>query len=138
MSGMTLDGYNPEMIARVMIVPGKAERKMIITGVRFSATAGQTTPHDKVFAETREIQGAWIEVGNHQPGDYIELTIHTNEGVEVGKFAETSYIPPSGKVDQIVSEGTVSLPAGFKLRVTYYATSAGDVRDAYLWYRMRK
>lgn len=129
---------NEEGIARVMIVPGKSDRKMIITGVRFSAAAGAQTPFDKIFNETREIQGAWVEIGGHQPGDYLELTIHAEDETEVGKFAESVYIPPSGKVDQIVSEGTVSFPPGFKLRVRYYAVAEGTTRDAYLWYRMRK
>lgn len=132
---------NEEGILRVMVVPGKAERKMIVVGDKFDANQNTTTYGDKSFAEVREIQGAWLEVTGHEPGDYIELTIRGDLGegeIDLGKHGETLYIPPSGKIEQIVSEGTVSLQAGWKLRVAYVAVSTGSPRTVYTFYRMRK
>lgn len=126
-------------------LPGKHGRKMCVKGVQFDPPADAATPHDKVFEETREIQGAWFEVVNSEKGDYVELLIVMPAGVMgnpeeviVGQFAETLYIPPSGRVGQIVSESTVSFPAGFKLRMVYTAVAAGETREVYAWYRMRK
>jgi len=132
---------NEEGIMRVMVVPGKEDRKMVVTGRKFSAAINQDTHDDATFAETREIQGAWVEVADHEPGDYLEMTVRGDLGdgeVELGKHGETIYIPPSGKIEQIVSEGTVSFPPGFKLRMTYHAVDAGTPRTVYCWYRMRK
>ena len=132
---------NEEGVMRVMLVPGKEDRKMVVRGIKFDAVKNDTSHHDSDFSETREIQGAWLEVANHEPGDYIEMTVRGNLGegeVELGKHGELIYIPPSGKIEQIVSEGTVSFPSGFKLRMTYVAVDAGVTRTVYAWYRMRK
>ena len=132
---------NEEGIQRVMIVPGKADRRMVVHGLKFDAPINMTTHDDHAFEDTREIQGAWLEVAGHEPGDYVELSVRGDLGageIELGKHGESIYIPPSGKVDQIVSEGTVSFPPGFKLRMTYVAINAGSTRTVYGWYRMRK
>jgi len=121
-------------------LPGKAGRKMV-EGVKFDAEKNATTHNDQAYGETREIQGAWLEVANHEPGDYIELALRGNLGggeIELGKHGETIFIPPSGKIEQIVSEGTVSFPSGFKLRISYFSVDAGVTRTVYAWYRMRK
>lgn len=136
-----MKSVNEEGIQRVMIVPGKEDRRMVVHGIKFDAIANQTTHDDHTYSETREIQGAWLEVVNHEIGDYVELSIRGDLGegeVELGKHGETIYIPPSGKIEQIVSEGTVSFPAGFKLRMSYVAVDAGSTRTIYAWYRMRK
>lgn len=130
-----------EGVQKVMLVPGKMERKMVVHGIKFDAPINQTTHQDDIYPETREIQGAWLEVENHQPGDYVELSVRGDIGygeMELGKHGETIYIPPSGKIEQIVSEGTVSFPPGFKLRMTYVAVDAGETRTIWAWYRMRK
>jgi hypothetical protein len=127
------------------VLPGKPGRKMCVNGVKFNAAADNQQANDTAFSETREIQGAWLEVANHQPGDYVELQIvmpanppDVPDEVVLGEFGETVFIPPSGKVEQIVSEGTVSFPAGFKLRMRYVAVAGGETRVVYAWYRMRK
>jgi len=134
-----------EGVEYITLLPGKTGRKMCVTGIRFEAAIDAITNHDKDFAETREIQGACVEVANHQPGDYVELSIimpanppDIPDEVAVGNFGETVYVPPSGKIEQIVSEGTVSFPAGFKIRMAYHATGGGAPRDVYAWYRLRK
>lgn len=128
-------------VSYVTMLPGKPGRRMCVTGVKFEATQNTTTNNDKDFPEVREIQGAWLDVTDHEPGDYIELTFRGNIGageIELGKFGETIYIPPSGQVVQIVSEGTVSIPVGFKLRMSYFAVAAGSMRTVYGYYRLRK
>lgn len=129
-----------ENVRYVTQLPGKAGRKMVVTGRQFDAVAGDTTHDDYTLAETRELQGAWMEVVNHQKGDYIELTVRGNLGEgeeELGKFAETIYVPASGKIDQIVSESTVSFPPTFKVRLSYHAVAGGETREVYAWLRMR-
>jgi hypothetical protein len=138
MTSIVLDAASPEMVQKVMLVPGNVDRKLMVTGIKFDANQNTTTDYDKTFAETREIQGAWLEVANHEPGDYVELFICMPDDTPVGQFGESIYIPPSKKVEQIVSEGTVSFPSGFKLRMTYVAVDAGITRAVYGWYRMRK
>lgn len=130
-----------EGVMYVAQVPGKPGRKMCITGIMLTAPAGATSHSDIDFAETREVQGAWFEADNHEPGDYVEMVLRGDLGageMDLGKFGETVYIPPSGKVDQVVSEGTVSFPPGFKLRMSYVAVAGGATRTLYGWYRMRK
>jgi hypothetical protein len=122
----------------VAMLPGKQGRKMCVTGIMFDAPAGEETDGDLTFPETREIQGSGMEVANHQPGDYAELHICAPDGTSVGQFGEMVYIPPSGKIDQIVSEGTVGFPPGFRLRLRFVAAEAGGVRTVYAWHRLRK
>lgn len=132
---------NEEGILKVMVVPGTDGRKMVVRGDKFNAPINQTTHSDLTFSETREIQGAWVEIANHEPGDYVELSIRGDLGegeVELGQHGETIYIPPSGKIEQIVSEGTVSFPPGFKMRLSYTAVNSGSTRVIYAWFRMRK
>jgi hypothetical protein len=146
MSRITADPpRTDEGVEYMTLLPGKAGRKMCVTGIKFDAADNDQTDNDKSFAETREIQGAWLEVENHQPGDYVELFVvmpanppDVPDEVIVGQFGETVYIPPSKKVEQIVSEGTVSFPAGFKIRMRYHAASGGTTRTVYAWYRLRK
>lgn len=123
------------------LLPGKTGRTLVVTGVKFTSPANTTTHEDKSFPQTREIQGAAVEVNGNEEGDYIEVSLRGDLGegeIEVGKFGETIYIPPSGKIDQIVSEGTVSFPSGFKLRASYTAVNSGSTRKVYIDYRMRK
>jgi hypothetical protein len=135
-----------EGVAYVTQLPGKYGRKMCVKGIQYDAPADAATPHDEVFAETREIQGAWFEIINAMKGDHVELFIvmpadyggSGNPETVVGQFAETLYIPPSGKIGQIVSESTVSFPPGFLLRMVYTAVAGGETREVYAWYRMRK
>jgi hypothetical protein len=117
---------------------GKPGRKLCIKGSKFDAPANAITPDDVSFAEEREIQGSWLEVTNHQPGDYVEMLICLPDGTPVGQFGETVYIPPSGKIDQIVAEGTAKIPAGIKVRLSYVAVDSGSTRTVYVWHRMRK
>ena len=141
MSNAVIPAASAEMVQKVMLVPGNVDRKMVVHGVKFDAPKNTATHEDHTYSETREIQGAWLEVANHEPGDYIELSLRGDLGageVELGQHGETIYIPPSGKIEQIVSEGTVSFPSGFKLRMTYVAVDAGITRTVYGWYRMRK
>jgi len=133
-----IDQRSDEGVSKVMLVPGQVDRKMVITGIRFDAGPNSTTDNDKSFGETREIQGGQAEVANFVAGDYVELTIHAPDGTKLGQYGETLFIPPSGKIDQIVSEGTVSIPAGFKLRTTYVSVNSGNIRTVYCWYRLRK
>ena len=135
-----------EGVTYVTQLPGKEGRKMCVKGIQYDPPADAATPHDEVFGETREIQGAWFEVTNREKGDYVELFIvmpadymgQGNPETVVGQFAETLYIPPSGQVGQIVSESTVSFPASFILRMVYKAVATGEAREVYAWYRMRK
>lgn len=120
------------------VLPGKPGRKMVIKGTKFDAAVNATTDNDLTFGETREIQGAWLEVANAQPGDYLDLHICDPDGVSVGQHGESVYIPPSGKIEQVISEGTASFPPGYKLRARYVAVDAGTTRTVYCWYRMRK
>lgn len=127
-----------ENVRYVSVLPGKPGRNMCVRGEKFDAVNDDDTEHDIIFSETREIQGAWLEVTNAEAGDYAELFILMPDDVLVGQFGETVFIPPSGKVEQIVSEGTVSFPSGFKLRLTYHAVSGGQTRTVYAFYRLRK
>ena len=142
---MGMDLRNPpttdEGTQYVSILAGKSGRRMVIHGIKFDVPIDQTIDDDHTYPETREIQGAWLEVAGHEPGDYIEISLRgiiEGEEIELGKFGETIFIPPSGKIEQVNSEATVSFPAGFKLRMTYFAVNAGGTRTVYGWYRMRK
>jgi hypothetical protein len=136
-----LRGYvgikTPEGASYVTLLPGKAGRLLIIEGIQFDATADQDTIGDLTLSETREIQGAVVEVANHEKGDYVELLALAPDDSVVGAFANTVYIPPSGKIDPIVSESTVSFPAGFKFRLKYHAVAGGSTREVYVAFRMR-
>lgn len=125
-------------VQKVMLVPGQPDRLLVVKGIKFNAPQDTTTVQDTVFGETRELQGSWLEVSGAEPGDYLELSIHTPDGMKLGQHGESVYIPPSGRIEQITSEGTVSFPAGFKLRITYVAAPAGATRTVFAWYRMRK
>jgi len=131
-----------EGIQYVTQLPGKSGRQMLVKGLQFDAPAGQDTPEDHVLPETRELQGAALEVVNHEKGDYIELLVAAPdgppyEGAVLGKFGETVFIPPSGVISPIISESTVSFPAGFKFRLLYHAESGGETREIYATLRMR-
>ena len=131
-----------ENVQYVTLLPGKSGRHMLVKGFQFDANAGQDTPMDFALTETTELQGAALEVINHEKGDYLELMVCAPDGepyngAVVGKFGETVYIPPSGHIDPIVSESTVSFPAGFKFRLLYHAESGGETREIYATLRMR-
>jgi len=131
-----------EGVQYVTQLPGKSGRQMLVKGLQFDAPAGQDTPEDHVLPETRELQGAAVEVKNNAKGDYIELQVvapegSPYEGAVLGTFGETVYIPPSGKIDPIISESTVSFPAGFKFRLKYHAEAGGETREVYATLRMR-
>ena len=126
-----------EGVQYVTLLPGKSGRLLLIEGIQFDAPANQDTNGDLTLEETREIQGAVVEVANHEKGDYVELlAIAPNDSV-VGGFAYTVYIPPSGKIDPIVSESTASFPSGFKFRLKYHAVAGGSTREVYVAFRMR-
>ena len=83
-----------------------------------------------------------MEVANREKGDYVELVVAAPDGepyngVVVGQFGKTVYIPPSGKIDPIISESTVSFPTGFKFRLVYHAVNSGSAREVYVVFRMR-
>lgn len=122
----------------VSLCLGKPGRKLCIKGTKFDALANATTNDDVTFAEEREIQGSWLEVADHQPGDFVEMLVCLPDGTPVGQFGETVFIPPSKKIDQIVAEGTAPLPAGLKLRLAYTAANSGVTRTVYVWHRLRK
>lgn len=131
-----------EGVQYVTILPGKSGRMLIIEGIQFDASADADTNGDLTLTETREIQGAVVEVANHEKGDYVELLVAAPDGepyygAVVGQFAKTVYIPPSGKIDPIVSESTASFPAGFKFRMKYHAVAGGSAREVYVAFRMR-
>jgi hypothetical protein len=131
-----------EGVQYVTLLPGKSGRMLVIEGLQFDATPDGDTNGDLELAETREIQGAVVEVANHEKGDYVELQVVAPDGdpyngAVVGQFANTVYIPPSGKIDPIVSESTVSFPAGFKFRLKYHAVAGGSTREVYVAFRMR-
>ena len=131
-----------ENVQYVTLLPGKSGRHMLVKGIQFSAPPDADTPADLLLTETRELQGAALEVTNHEKGDYIELMVAAPagppyEGAVVGKFGETIYIPPSGHIDPIVSESTVSFPAGFTFRLLYHAVAGGQTREVYATLRMR-
>jgi len=131
-----------EGVQYVTILPGKSGRMLLIEGLQFDAPADADTNGDLVLSETREIQGAVVEVANAEKGDYVELQVVAPdgppyEGAVVGQFAITVYIPPSGKIDPIVSESTASFPAGFKFRLRYHAVAGGSTREVYVAFRMR-
>lgn len=122
----------------VSLCLGKPGRRLCIKGTKFDAVINETTNNDITFSEDREIQGSWVEVVNHEPGDYVEMIACLPDGTPVGQFGETVYIPPSKKIDQIVAEGTAPLPTGFKLRLAYTAVNTGSTRTVYVWHRLRK
>jgi len=128
---------DPEGVPYVSLLLGEPGLKLCIKGIKFDAVQNTVTNGDVAFSEKREIQGSWFEVVGHEPGDYIEMFLVAGETV-VGQFGETVYVPPSGQLDQIVAEGTVSFPAGVKIRLAYTAVSAGTTRTVYGWHRMRK
>jgi len=129
---------DPQGAPYVSLLLGAPGLKLCIKGAKFNAPANQTTNSDVSFAETREIQGSWLEVTGNQPGDYVEFKLCLPDGTVIGQFGETVYIPPSGKIDPIVAEGTVSFPAGILVRMSYIAVDAGSVRTVYAWHRLRK
>ena len=122
----------------VSLLLGKPGLQLTIRGAKFDAIPNQSTDNELSFAEDREIQGSWFEVAGHQPGDYVELYVCMPDGTPVGQFGEMVYVPPYGAIDQIVSEGTAPLPAGFKIRFRYVAVDAGSTRTVYVFHRMRK
>jgi hypothetical protein len=130
--------YDPQGAPYVSLLLGKPGLKLCIKGTKFDAPINATTNDDVTFPQDREIQGSWLEVANHQPGDYVEMLVCLPDGTIVGQFGETVFIPPSGKIDQIVAEGTAPLPAGIKLRLAYTAVNSGVTRVAYVWHRLRK
>lgn len=120
-------------------VPGKPGRTMVITGRRFAGVIGGSANDDVSFEHTRELQGARVEVVSHAAGDYLEMFVCMPDGTPVGQFAEHVYIPPSGLIEQVVSEGTVGFPAGFLVRTVYHSVaSTGEAPDVYVWYRFRR
>jgi hypothetical protein len=139
-SGEPLPGplVDPQGAPYVSLLLGQPGLKLCIKGAKFDAPANQTTDNDVSFAQVREIQGSWCEVAGHQPGDYVEMKLCLPDGTVLGQFGETVYIPPSGKIDPIVAEGTVSFPAGLLIRMSYTAVDAGTVRTVYAWHRLRK
>jgi len=131
-----------EGVIYVTQLPGKSGRLLVLGGLQFDAPKNADTSGDMVLTETRELQGATVEVVNREKGDYVELLVIAPDGAPyngavVGQFAETIYIPPSGKIDPIVSESTASFPSGFKFRLKYHAIDAGDTREVYVVFRMR-
>ena len=126
-------------IQRMNISPGKPGLKMVVVGRMFTASLNQTTDDDVSFAEERELQGAWLQVSDHTPGDYVELfAVHPMAGV-VGQFGETIYIPPDGIIPPANSEGVEVIPAGIKLRLSYTSVAAsGTAPEVYGYFRMRK
>jgi hypothetical protein len=115
---------------------------MLVKGVLFDAPADGNATSDYLLAETMELQGAALEVKNNQKGDYLELMVVAPDGepyngAVVGKFGETIYIPPSGHIDPVISESTVSFPAGFKFRLLYHSEAGGETREVYATLRMR-
>ena len=131
-----------EGVAYVTQLPGKSGRHLLVKGLQFDAPPNQDSSSDLLLTETRELQGAALEVANREKGDYVELVVAAPdgppyEGAVVGKFGETVYIPPSGRIDPIISESTVSFPAGFKFRLVYHAVAGGTTREIYATLRMR-
>jgi hypothetical protein len=130
---------DPQGAPYVSLLLGMPGLQLCIKGTMFTVPPGQTVNDDLVFDKYREIQGSWLEVSGVQPGDFAEMFLVTPDGAEVlGQFGETVYLPPSGRLDQIVSEGTAGFPPGVKLRLSYTAVSAGTTRTIYGWHRMRK
>ena len=131
-----------EGVHYVTPLPGKSGRVMIVKGIQFDAPLNADTNGDYLLTETRELQGAAMEVKNNEKGDYVELMVKAPEGAPyngaiVGVFGETVYIPPDGVIQPIVSESTVSFPAGFTFRLMYHAVNAGQTREIYATLRMR-
>lgn len=142
MTTVVIQPRTDENVAYVTQLPGKSRRLMIVEGLQFDASANQDTNGDYELAETRELQGVALEIANREKGDYVNLQVVAPEGppfegAVVGEFGKTVYIPPSGRIDPIVSESTASFPAGFKFRLVYHAVDAGTTREVYVMFRMR-
>lgn len=142
MTTVVIQPRTDENVAYVTQLPGKSKRLMIVEGVQFDAPKNAVTDEDFVLSETRELQGVAIEIANREKGDYVTLQVVAPEGepyygAVVGEFGKTVYIPPSGRIDPIISESTASFPAGFKFRLKYHAVDLGVTREVYIVFRMR-
>jgi hypothetical protein len=128
-------------VQRVQLVPISVPgMNLVLKGSRFLATLNATTNHDVTFEEARDLGGAWVEVRDHADGDSIELqVVHPNGTTVLGQFGETVYIPPSGILPQIISEGSESIPAGVKIRFKYNCiATVGTQPDIYCFLRTYK
>lgn len=122
----------------VSLLLGKPGLQLCIKGVLFTAEPDATTDKDTTFPEDREIQGSWLSVSDNELGDYVEMFVCMPDGTPAGQFGETVYIPPNGRLDQIVAEGTAPVPAGLKIRLRYVAVATGSTRTIVGWHRLRK
>jgi hypothetical protein len=112
-----------DTVAYVRECPTDNKNKhLFIKGRQFDATVNTTTSDDYVLPEAMSLQGAIAEVQNFTDGDYVELFVLSPGDVVLGKYGESVYIPPSGKVGAI-SEGTTAIPASCKLRATYHSVA---------------
>lgn len=102
-----------------------AERQLSLKGIMFTANLDSDTSYDMFFTEDRELQIVNAYIKNHSDGDYIELSVHVPDSSDymVGKFAETVYIPPDGRITPEPSFDTTTIPAYLLIRFTYHSTA---------------
>jgi len=112
-----------DVVSYVRACPTDNKNKhLFIKGVQFDAALNTDTNNDYALPEAMALQGALAEVKDFTDGDYVELFVLNGSDAVVGQYGETVYIPPSGKVGA-VSEGSTSIPTGFKLRAKYHSVA---------------
>lgn len=123
-------GVRNDGVQRVQLTPQtKVGTVLVVHGGRFLAELSpdgnpHVTDHHVTFAEERALQGAFAEVADHDPEDTIDLLItHPGPtppaGTVLGQFGETLPVPPSGRMPDVVSEGTTEIPAGIQVTLRY-------------------
>jgi hypothetical protein len=102
-----------------------ADRQLDMKGILFTAALDSETLFDISFGEDRELQMVHCFVKDNALGDYVEMTVHIPDSsdFEVGKFADTMYIPPDGRITPEPAFDTTTVPAFFVIRVHYVSVA---------------
>lgn len=140
-------GVRDDGVLRVQLTPQtRVGSVLVIAGLRFKpALSPDGNPFSSMghlsFAEDRAIQGATAEVEGFSAtnDDKIDFLITHPDGTVLGQFGENLPVPPSGRMPDVVSEGTTDVPAGLRVSLRYTTTkSAGQQPTVYAFLRTHK